>query len=69
MLLDEWRARRIAQRAGLSVAGCLAVLESGVRKGLVPDLRAAYMDLLRQGIRFDIRLLQDSLTRLGFPTL
>jgi uncharacterized protein len=69
ILLDERKARRVAQRAGLSVAGCLAVLETGARKGLVPDLRAAYMDLLRQGVRFDLQLLQDSLTRLGLPKL
>jgi predicted nucleic acid-binding protein len=68
-LLDESRARRIAQKAGLSVVGCLGVLETGARQGLVPDLRAAYMDLLRQGIRFDLKLLQDSLTRLGLPKL
>jgi predicted nucleic acid-binding protein len=68
-LLDEWRARRIAQKVGLSVAGCLAVLETGARKGLVPDLRAAYIDLLQHGIRFDLKLLQDSLARLGLPKL
>jgi predicted nucleic acid-binding protein len=68
-LLDDWKARRVAQGAGLSVAGSLALLETGTRKGLVPDLRAAYMDLLRQGVRFDLKLLQDSLIRLGLPKL
>ena len=42
VLLDEWKARRVAQEAGLSVAGCLGVLEAGARKGLVSDLRQAY---------------------------
>jgi predicted nucleic acid-binding protein len=69
VLLDEWKALRIARDAGLSIVGCLGILEAGARTGLVPDLRQAYMDLLRQGIRFDIRLLQDSLARLGLPTL
>lgn len=69
VLLDEWKARRVAQEAGLPVVGCLAVLEAGARKGLLPDLREAYIDLLRQGIRFDLRLLQDSLARLGLPKL
>ena len=59
----------MAQEAGLSVAGCLAVLEAGARKGLVPDLREAYINLLRQGIRFDLRLLQESLARHGLPKL
>jgi predicted nucleic acid-binding protein len=69
ILLDEWKARRIAREAGLAVMGCLGLLESGARRGLVADLREAYVDLLRQGIRFDIRLLQDSLVRLGLPRL
>ena len=69
LLLDEWKARRIAHKAGLSVVGCLGVLEAGTRKGLVPDLRSAYLDLLRQGIRFDLRLLQESLARFGLPKL
>jgi predicted nucleic acid-binding protein len=69
VLLDESKARRVAQAAGLSVAGCLGILEVGARRGLVTDLRQLYIDLLRQGIRFDIKLLQDSLARLGLPKL
>jgi predicted nucleic acid-binding protein len=69
VLLDEWKARRIARDAGLSIVGCLGILEAGARTDLVPDLREAYINLLRQGIRFDIRLLQDSLARLGLPKL
>ena len=69
VLLDEWNARRVAREAGLSIVGCLGILEAGARTGLVSDLRQAYIDLLRQGIRFDIRLLQDSLARLGLPKL
>ncbi len=69
VLLDEWKARRVAQQAGLSVFGCLGVLEAGTGKGLVSDLREAYIELLRQGIRFDLRLLQESLGRLGLPKL
>jgi predicted nucleic acid-binding protein len=69
VLMDEWKARRVARDAGLSVVGCLGILEAGARRGLVPDLRQVYTDLLRQGIRFDIRLLQDSLARLGLPEL
>jgi predicted nucleic acid-binding protein len=69
VLLDEWKARRIAQGAGLSVLGSLGILEAGARHGRISDLREAYIDLLRQGIRFDIRLLQDSLRRLGLPQL
>lgn len=68
-LLDEWKARRVARDAGLSVVGCLGILEAGARRGLLSDLRQAYIVLLSQGVRFDIRLLHDSLTRLGLPKL
>jgi predicted nucleic acid-binding protein len=69
LLVDEAKARRIAKEAGLSVMGCLGVLEAGFRNGLVPNLRQAYIELLRQGIRFDLKLLQDSLARFGLPEL
>ncbi|MFN0172570.1 MAG: DUF3368 domain-containing protein [Bryobacteraceae bacterium] len=69
VLLDEWKARRIAKDAGLSILGCLGVLESGFRRGLVTDLRSTYVDLLRQGIRFEIKLLQESLNRFGLPPI
>jgi len=69
ILLDEWKARRIAKSAGLAITGCLGVLEAGARRGFVPDLRGGYIDLLRQGVRFEIRLLQESLIRLGLPEL
>jgi uncharacterized protein len=69
ILLDEWKARRIAREAGLSIVGCLGTLEAAAERGLVTDLRQAYIDLLRHGIRFDIKLLQDSLARFGLPRL
>jgi predicted nucleic acid-binding protein len=47
VLLDEWKACRVARDAGLSVVGYLGILEAGARRGLVSDLRQAYIDLLR----------------------
>jgi DNA phosphorothioation-dependent restriction protein DptG len=44
-------------------------LSAGARSGLVADLRQTYIDLLRHGIRFDIKLLQGSLAHLGLPKL
>jgi predicted nucleic acid-binding protein len=69
VLLDEWKARHVAHQAGLSIVGCLGILEAAARSGLISDLRHVYIDLLRHGIRFDIKLLQDSLARLGLPKL
>jgi len=68
-LLRPGEKRNLSKDAGLSVMGCLGVLEAGARRGLVSDLRQAYINLLRQGIRFDIALLQDSLARLELPKL
>ena len=42
----------------------LSVLEPGVQGGSWQIWRQGYIDLLRQGIRFDVKLLQDSLARL-----
>ena len=69
VLLDEWKARRVAKAAGFSIMGCLGVLEAATRKGFISDLRQAYIELLQQGIRFEIGLLQDSLMRFGLPKL
>jgi predicted nucleic acid-binding protein len=69
VLIDEERARRAAQSAGLTVAGSIAVLERGARLKKVADLRSVYLSLLDQGIRFDQKLLEESLARLGLAKL
>jgi uncharacterized protein len=69
VLIDEARARRAAKELGLKVSGSIAVLEKGARLGLVGDLRSVYLNLLEQGIRYDSVLLNQSLSRLGLPTL
>jgi uncharacterized protein len=69
VLIDEERARRTAARAGLAVAGSIAVLERGARLKKVADLRSIYLSLLDQGIRFDHRVLEQSLARLGLAKL
>lgn len=69
VLIDEERARRVAKRVDLNVAGSIAVLERGARLGRVGDLRAVYLSLLEQGIRFDRGLLNQSLERLGLARL
>lgn len=69
VLIDEERGRRAAKRVGLSVAGSIAVLERGGRLGRVGDLRAVFLNLLDQGIRYDRGLLNQSLGRLGLARL
>jgi predicted nucleic acid-binding protein len=69
VLIDEQRARRAAKRVGLNVAGSIAILERGARLGRVGDLKAVFMNLLDQGIRYDRDLLNHTLTRLGLATI
>lgn len=69
VLIDEAKARRIAKRAELTIAGSLAVLERAASAKKIPDLRSVYLKLIEQGIHFDPRLLDDSLGRLGLPKL
>ena len=68
-LIDEGRARRAAKSVGLSVAGSIAILERGAKLKKIGDLRAIYLNLLDQGIRFDRKLLERSLTALGLAGL
>ncbi|HVY94696.1 MAG TPA: hypothetical protein VHA14_18165 [Bryobacteraceae bacterium] len=69
LLIDEWRARRVAKGIGLTIAGSVAILEQGARLGYIADLTLLYADLLRKGIYYNPRLLNESLERLGLPGL
>jgi hypothetical protein len=63
------RARRAAKKIGLSVAGSIAILGRGSQLKKVDDLRSVYRSLLEQGIRFDHKLLEESLRRLNLEAL
>jgi predicted nucleic acid-binding protein len=67
LLVDDARARRAAATIGIHVAGALALLERGARLGRISDLRAVYLALLAQGIRYDRNLLNTSLRSVGLP--
>jgi predicted nucleic acid-binding protein len=68
-IIDERAARRLAQTSGLAVMGCVGILETGFRRGLVLDLRASYHELLLQGIRIDRQILNRSLAACGLAPL
>ncbi len=59
----------MATEAGLAVVGCVGILEELYRRGEIKDLRQAYEELLRQGIRVDVRTLQNSLKNSNLPSL
>lgn len=69
LLVDERKARNVARSIGLAVAGAIGLLEAGHKQGAVDDLRGAYVALLRQGMRVDLKMLQDSLSRFSLPLL
>jgi predicted nucleic acid-binding protein len=68
-LIDERRAREYAKGEGLEVIGCVGILESLHRHGLLADLRGAYARLLDHEFRIDKRVLQESLARLKLTPL
>lgn len=69
VLMDELRGRRMAIDAGLSVMGCVGVLEALYRRGVLADLREVYGRLLAAKVRIDLRTLRTSLEQYGFPPL
>lgn len=68
-IIDERAARRLAQTHGLAVMGCVGILETAFHRGLVPDLRRSYQELLAQGIRIDRQILNQSLSACGLSSL
>jgi predicted nucleic acid-binding protein len=61
VILDDLRARKLAQREGFRVQGCIAILEASFRKGYLPDLRQAYDQMLKQGVYLNRELIGISL--------
>ena len=68
-LMDERKGRRLALEEGLSVVGCIGILEEMYRRGEIKNLGQIYQELMRQNIRVDIRTLQTSLRQLGLKSL
>ncbi len=68
-LMDERKGRRLALEEGLSVVGCIGILEEMYRRDEIKDLRQVYQELIRQNIRVDLRTLQASLKLFGLKAL
>ncbi len=68
-LIDERRARLLAQAEGVSPFGTIGMLELGYRKGEIADLRQMYQSLLNVGARVDRRVLNQSLAACSLPPL
>ncbi|MCK4416593.1 MAG: DUF3368 domain-containing protein [Candidatus Latescibacteria bacterium] len=69
LLMDERRARLVAEVYGLDRIGTVGVLELGFERDLVTDLRETYVRLRAKGARIDEGLLNESLMRHGLRPL
>jgi predicted nucleic acid-binding protein len=68
-LIDDRRGRQLAEANGIRVLGTIGLLEVASEKSFIPDLRATYSNLLREGMFIDKRLLNLSLKRFNLPSL
>jgi predicted nucleic acid-binding protein len=68
VLLDDYRARKLAKADGLEVRGSLGLLETFYLRGYLADLRAAFGRLLAHSY-IDRRLLDSRLRALGLRPL
>jgi uncharacterized protein len=65
LILDDKKARRIAQQLGLPITGTLAVLLRAKQQGLIPNLRDVLDDLAVADFRISHALVKDALRRAG----
>jgi predicted nucleic acid-binding protein len=69
VLLDDYRARKLAKAEGLEILGSVGLLETFYVRGYLTDLRSAFRQLLTQNVYIDQRLLDRRLRALGLPPL
>ena len=69
LLIDDMKARKLAQEHGLAVLGCVGVLQDAFNLKLIRDLPAAYRQMLACGAYVDRVLLESILNRLNLPSL
>ena len=69
VLIDDMKARKVAQGEGLTVLGCVGVLHDAFGLKLFSDLPAAYRQLLASGAYVDRMLLEKILKMLNLPPL
>ena len=69
VLIDDMKARKAAQGEGLTVLGCVGILHDAFGLKLIPDLSAAYRQLLASGAYVDRMLLEKILKMLNLPPL
>ncbi len=69
VLLDDYKARKLAKAEGLQILGSVGLLETFYVRGYLPDLRACFRQLIAHNVYIDQRLLDRRLRALGLPPL
>ena len=69
ILLDDYRARKLAKAEGLEILGSVGLLETFYRRRYLTDLRSVFRQLLAHNVYIDQRLLDRRLRSLGLPPL
>lgn len=69
VLMDDRDGRRAAWRMGVDTIGCVGVLEEAFRLKMIPDLRAAYCQLIDSGAFVGRKILEQSLSNFNSPPL
>ena len=69
VLLDDYRARKLARAEGLEILGSVGLLEAFYLRRYFTDLRSVFRQLLAHNVYIDQRLLDRRLRSLGLPPL
>ena len=69
VLLDDYRARKLAKAEGLEILGSVGLLETFYLRHYLTDLRGAFQQLVRNNVFIDQRLLDRRLRALDLPPL
>ena len=69
VLLDDYRARKLAKAEGLEILGSVGLLETFYSRRYLTDLRSVFRQLLLDNVYIDQRLLDRRLRSLGLPPL
>lgn len=69
VLIDDYKARKLAKAGGLDTLGSVGLLEIFYSRHYLTDLRSAFRQLLVHNVYIDQRLLDRRLRSLGLPPL
>jgi predicted nucleic acid-binding protein len=69
LLIDDHEARKIAESRHIPCLGTLGVLIRAKQKGLLPELRSLFIQLIAKNRFYAVSLLNDILSAVNEPTL